>query len=94
MLPFKKGAFYMAVQGKFPIVPVVMENYHHLYAGSAKRFEAGDLVCRALPPVSTEGYTASSEDIAKLCDKVRSSMLEALQDLAARRNSSQRKRVD
>lgn len=42
----------------------------------------------ALPAVSTAGYTPSSEDIAKLSDKVRTAMLEALEELAERRKSS------
>lgn len=49
MLPFKKGAFHLAVQGQFPIIPIVMENYNSLYDGSRKRFEAGELVIRGAP---------------------------------------------
>lgn len=29
--PFKKGAFHLAIQTGFPIVPVVCENYWKLY---------------------------------------------------------------
>lgn len=46
MLPFKKGAFHLAVQGGFPIVPMVCENYYSLYASGIKKFEAGELVVR------------------------------------------------
>lgn len=31
LLPFKKGAFHLAVQSGVPIVPVVCENYWRLY---------------------------------------------------------------
>ena len=31
MLPFKKGAFHMAIEAGIPIVPVVVENYWKLY---------------------------------------------------------------
>jgi lysophosphatidate acyltransferase len=31
LLPFKKGGFHMAVQSELPIVPVVCENYSHMY---------------------------------------------------------------
>ena len=48
MLPFKKGAFHLAVQGQFPIIPIVMENYNSLYDGTSKRFEAGELVIRGI----------------------------------------------
>ncbi|KAL7006552.1 1-acylglycerol-3-phosphate O-acyltransferase [Cystobasidiomycetes sp. EMM_F5] len=94
---FKKGAFHMAVQGGFPIVPVVMQNYHHLYSGRAKRFEAGELTCRelypALPPISTEGYTSSSEDIAELSEKVRQAMIDALVEMANKYEAESQKRL-
>lgn len=31
MLPFKKGAFHLAVQAGVPIIPVICQNYWHLY---------------------------------------------------------------
>jgi lysophosphatidate acyltransferase len=31
LLPFKKGGFHIAVQSGLPIVPVVCENYSHMY---------------------------------------------------------------
>ena len=41
MLPFKKGAFHMAIQAGVPIVPVVCENYWRLYRKGV--FETGTL---------------------------------------------------
>lgn len=38
---FKKGAFHLAVQGGVPIVPVVCQNYWHLYHSGI--FESGTL---------------------------------------------------
>lgn len=41
LLPFKKGAFHMAVQGQVPIIPTVAENYSYILNVKAKRFNAG-----------------------------------------------------
>lgn len=50
LLPFKKGAFHLAVQGGFKIVPIVMENYYFTYNGGGKGgkkwFEKAELVIR------------------------------------------------
>jgi lysophosphatidate acyltransferase len=44
LLPFKKGAFHLAVQAGVPVVPVVCENYSRLYGSG--RFESGRLKIR------------------------------------------------
>ena len=41
LLPFKKGAFHLAVQANVPIVAVVVENYSHLLNPRACIFEPG-----------------------------------------------------
>ena len=41
LLPFKKGAFHMAVQGQVPIIPTVTENYSYILNVKKKRFNAG-----------------------------------------------------
>ncbi|CAO3700230.1 unnamed protein product [Rhizopus stolonifer] len=46
LLPFKKGPFYMAVQAKVPIIPVVIANYSHLYNAKEKRYRSGTLSCK------------------------------------------------
>lgn len=42
LLPFKKGAFHLAVQAQVPIVAVVCENYHRIFDGRT-RFDGGVL---------------------------------------------------
>ena len=41
MLPFKKGAFHMAVNTQLPVIPVVLENYWRLFHKGV--FESGKL---------------------------------------------------
>ena len=41
MLPFKKGAFHLAVQAQVPIVPVVCANYSHIFNIKRKIFRSG-----------------------------------------------------
>lgn len=43
LLPFKKGAFHLAVQAQVPIIPTVAENYSRVLSVKAKRFNAGTL---------------------------------------------------
>ncbi|KAK4053880.1 1-acylglycerol-3-phosphate O-acyltransferase [Microbotryomycetes sp. JL221] len=85
LLPFKKGAFHLAVAAQLPIVPVVCENYSSAYSAKHKRFDGSELVIRVLPPISTVGITSSSQDVTALVDKTRAVMLEAIEDLGRRR---------
>ena len=84
----QKGAFHLAVEGQIPIIPVVCENYSNIYNARAQRFAAGELIIRVLPPISTDGLTSASEDIGKLSDRARDAMLDALGELASRKNSA------
>ncbi|KAJ9091800.1 hypothetical protein QFC21_007103 [Naganishia friedmannii] len=79
LLPFKKGAFHLAIQASVPIVPVVCESYHRLFDGKT-RMERGVLKIRVLPPISTEGMTAA--DVHSLVDEVREKMLHTLREIS------------
>ncbi|KAG2218843.1 hypothetical protein INT45_007610 [Circinella minor] len=82
LLPFKKGAFYMAVQARVPIVPIVIANYNHLYDSKAKRFNPGNVKIKVLPPVETNEIDESSESIDKLAIQVREKMLMTLKEIS------------
>lgn len=43
LLPFKKGAFHLAVQAGVPIVPVVVENYSHILHAQGWTFRSGTI---------------------------------------------------
>ncbi|KAG8884042.1 1-acylglycerol-3-phosphate O-acyltransferase [Tulasnella sp. 331] len=78
MLPFKKGAFHLAVKAGVPIVPIVCENYWRLYRKGV--FESGKLRIKVLPPISTTGKTAA--DVTDLAVQARELMLVALKDIS------------
>lgn len=56
LLPFKKGAFHMAVQGQVPIIPAVAENYSYILDVKAKRFNAGKARIRSKFICSQQGW--------------------------------------
>ncbi|KAK6341168.1 1-acylglycerol-3-phosphate O-acyltransferase [Orbilia brochopaga] len=79
MLPFKKGAFHLAVQAQVPIVPVVVQNYSHVLNVKARTFESGTVRIKVLPPVPTAGMTGTKEEIDGLVLKVRTAMVAELE---------------
>ena len=46
LLPFKKGAFHLALAGEYPIVPIVFCTYHDIYDTKRWRFEGGTVKIR------------------------------------------------
>ncbi|KAJ7246594.1 hypothetical protein B0H12DRAFT_1211312 [Mycena haematopus] len=79
LLPFKKGGFHLAVQSGLPIIPIVIENYFHLY--HKNEFQAGVVRIRVLPPIHTTDMTA--ENVPALMTSVRDQMLAALIDISS-----------
>lgn len=53
LLPFKKGAFQMAIAAGVPIVPICCSSYKRTM--QLNRWRSGPLRIRALPPIRTEG---------------------------------------
>lgn len=80
MLPFKKGAFHLARQGKLPIVPVVVSNTSTLMNPKWKVFNRGCLVARVMKPIPTDNL--SVEDVGKFSENLRENMIIELNDLA------------
>ncbi|EFX00370.1 1-acylglycerol-3-phosphate acyltransferase [Grosmannia clavigera kw1407] len=89
LLPFKKGAFHLAVQAGVPIVPVVVANYSHIYLTAKFRFRTGRIPVKVLDPIPTVGLTA--DDVADLTTRVRDLMLRELIALTAEARSLSRK---
>ncbi|KAI9345300.1 hypothetical protein BDR26DRAFT_856702, partial [Obelidium mucronatum] len=76
LLPFKKGAFHLAVGAQIPIIPIVAESYHSIYSLKNLLFEGGVIKVKVLPPISTEGMDASN--VTDLTERCRSLMLKTL----------------
>ena len=53
MLPFKKGAFHIAIDGKLPILPVVLSEYDFLDVKNWI-FNPGKVTIKVLPRIDTE----------------------------------------
>ncbi|KAJ3040182.1 1-acylglycerol-3-phosphate O-acyltransferase, partial [Rhizoclosmatium hyalinum] len=62
MLPLKKGAFVLAIQGQIPIQPMVVSSYHSLYNIKNLLFEGGVIRIKVLPPIETKGLTMDDMD--------------------------------
>ncbi|GCB83188.1 hypothetical protein scyTo_0023912, partial [Scyliorhinus torazame] len=55
MLPFKRGAFHLAVQAQVPIIPVVFSSYNDFYNRAEKRFTSGMYLNRCFVILPEEG---------------------------------------
>lgn len=85
LVPFKKGAFHIAIDAQVSIVPVVISSLKPLHDKEKRRFESGLITITCLPPVSTRGL--SKNDIPELMESVRSSMIETFNYTSVERNS-------
>jgi 1-acyl-sn-glycerol-3-phosphate acyltransferase len=79
MLPFKKGAFYMAVEAGVPIVPVAIKNTDVLMGKGTGEAKAGTIEMVILPPISTAGFSTDA-DVKRLVDETHSIVAGELAD--------------
>src|SRR5215510_1756903 len=77
LLPFKKGAFYMARQAGVPVVPVAIKNSDVLMGKGTGEARSGTLEMVIMPPVETIGRT-TDEAINALISEVRQSIANQL----------------
>ncbi|KAF7865860.1 hypothetical protein EAF04_006025 [Stromatinia cepivora] len=83
LLPFKKGAFHLAVQAGVPIVPVVVACYSDVLHVQSWRFKSGRIPVRVLKPIETKHLT--SADVEDLARDTRELMLRELIALTSRK---------
>ena len=78
LLPFKKGAFYMARQAGVPVVPVAIKNSDVLMGKGTAEARSGEIEMVFMRPIDTVGLT-SDDDIDRLTTTVRSLIERELQ---------------
>ncbi|KAI8903812.1 hypothetical protein EDD86DRAFT_195436 [Gorgonomyces haynaldii] len=66
LLPFKKGAFHLAIQGKMPVVPIVMATYAPCYNEKKRIFEPCTIQVKVLPPMQSDNIDQLMADSAAI----------------------------
>ena len=80
MLPFKRGAFVMAVTCQIPIVPIVGAPLSSIIDWKSKKILSKVYRIRVLPSISTQGLT--EESLTHLMQMTRENMLQAYRELS------------
>ena len=73
MLPFKKGAFHLAIDAGVPILPVAINNSRSILPKGALLPKPGTIECVIGAPISTENL--SKEDVPILLEQTRQSII-------------------
>ena len=73
LLPFKKGAFHLALQTGSAIVPVAIKNTDWMMGKRTGVAYAGEIEMVLLPPIETEGLNAE-EDLINLLRETRTAI--------------------
>ena len=79
LLPFKDGAFQLAVSTGTPIIPVAIAGTRYAMAKGSFSFRRANAICRVLEPISTVGL--ASTDIPALREQVRTLIGDARHEL-------------
>jgi 1-acyl-sn-glycerol-3-phosphate acyltransferase len=75
LLPFKKGAFRIAIDAGLPILPVVIEGTDRVSKPGSKLFHPGEASVTILEPIVTADMT-NRDDLTSLMRSVEASMTE------------------
>jgi len=77
MLPFKKGAFHMAVEAGVPVVPMAFKNSDQLMPRGTGEAWPGTIEMVMLPPVDTT-WVSSDQDLRRLVEQVQGMIMKEL----------------
>ena len=81
MLPFKKGAFHLAVESQVPLIPIVIAEFGELANFKAKNLKSGVIQIKVLDPIDTKGL--DSQHVPELLMKAQSRMTDTLPTVKA-----------
>lgn len=87
LLPFKKGAFRIAIDTGMPLLPVVIEGTDRVQRPGRKVFHAGEVTLRVLAPIDTESMT-NRDDLNPLLARVEAEMAETYAAMRASQRGS------
>jgi len=79
MLPFKDGAFKLAIEAGVPILPIAVAGTRDCMAKGSFAFRRARAKARVLPPIPTTGMT--NADVAALRDRTRDTINAARHEL-------------
>lgn len=87
LLPFKDGAFRLAVEAGVPILPIVVAGTRNAMAKGSFRFQRSRARVKVLPPIETAGLTL--DDVAAMRERTRELIAEARKVLVREMDGSQ-----
>ncbi|ART80853.1 1-acylglycerol-3-phosphate O-acyltransferase [Oceanisphaera avium] len=77
LLPFKTGAFHIALQAQVPLIPIACSSYFGQV--DLNRWDNGELIVEIMPPIAIEGYDAHQiRDLLKHSRKLLSERIDEL----------------
>lgn len=82
LLPFKDGAFALAISSGVPVLPIAIAGTRAMRPKHSRWFGKAHACAKILKPISTEGMTAA--DVPRLREMTRDAIIAALPDLRAR----------
>ena len=92
-LPFKLGAFRIAIEAQVPIVPIVFSSYKPIYKvdkpNNIYYWRPGCVTIKCLDPIATTGMTLE-HDLERLTEMTRKRMLDAYLTIETHPNDDQK----
>jgi 1-acyl-sn-glycerol-3-phosphate acyltransferase len=91
LLPFKKGAFRIAIDTGLPLLPVIIEGTDRISRPGSKVYRPGTVHIRILEPIETSTMT-NRDDLGSLAARVEQSITEHYSALRAAASLAERPR--